>query len=63
MFHSPAIQAAVPMLVPQQELVRVNGWSQSMQSGAFLPCFPMRTCSYLNALTAMRKVAKVKLRS
>jgi hypothetical protein len=27
-FHSPAIQAAVPMLVPQQELVRANGRSQ-----------------------------------
>lgn len=35
-FHSPAIQAVVPMLVPQQELVRANGWSQFMQSGAFL---------------------------
>lgn len=35
-FHTPAIQAAVPMLVPQQELVRANGWSQFMQSGAFL---------------------------
>lgn len=35
-FHSPAIQAAVPMLVPPQELVRANGWSQFMQSGAFL---------------------------
>lgn len=35
-FHTPAIQAAVPMLVPQQELVRANGWSQLMQSGAFL---------------------------
>ncbi len=35
-FHSPAIQAAVPMLVPQQELVRANSWSQFMQSGAFL---------------------------
>lgn len=35
-FHTPAIQAAVPMLVPQEELVRANGWSQFMQSGAFL---------------------------
>ncbi|MEG6521936.1 MFS transporter [Desulfotomaculum sp. 1211_IL3151] len=35
-FHSPAIQAAMPMLVPQQELVRANSWSQFMQSGAFL---------------------------
>ncbi|MEY8352979.1 MFS transporter [Lachnospiraceae bacterium 54-53] len=35
-FHSPAIQAAVPMMVPQQELVRANSWNQFMQSGAFL---------------------------
>lgn len=35
-FHTPAIQAAVPMLVPSSELVRVNGWSQFMQSGAFM---------------------------
>lgn len=35
-FHAPAIQAAVPMLVPQNELVRANGWSQFMQSGSFL---------------------------
>jgi DHA3 family macrolide efflux protein-like MFS transporter len=35
-FHMPAIQAVVPMLVPQEELVRANGWSQFMQSGAFL---------------------------
>lgn len=35
-FHTPAIQAAIPMLVPQEELVRANGWSQFMQSGAFM---------------------------
>ncbi len=35
-FQSPAVQAAVPMLVPQEELVRANGWSQFLQSGAFL---------------------------
>ncbi len=35
-FHTPAIQAAVPMLVPKEELVRANGWSQFMQSGAFM---------------------------
>lgn len=35
-FHAPAIQAAVPMLVPKEELVRANGWSQFMQSGAFM---------------------------
>lgn len=35
-FHTPAIQAAVPMLIPKEELVRANGWSQFMQSGAFM---------------------------
>jgi len=35
-FHTPAIQAAVPMLVPPEQLVRANGWSQFMQSGAFM---------------------------
>ena len=35
-FHTPAIQAAVPMLVPGEQLVRANGWSQFMQSGAFM---------------------------
>ncbi|MGI6129760.1 MAG: MFS transporter [bacterium] len=35
-FHLPAIQAAVPMLVPKEELVRANSWSQFMQSAAFM---------------------------
>ena len=35
-FHTPAIQAIVPLLVPKEELVRANGWSQFMQSGAFM---------------------------
>ena len=35
-FHTPAIQAAIPMLVPKEKLVRANGWSQFMQSGAFM---------------------------
>ena len=35
-FHTPAIQAAMPMLVPQDELLRANGWNQFMQSGAFM---------------------------
>ncbi|OQB23423.1 MAG: enterobactin exporter EntS [Firmicutes bacterium ADurb.Bin182] len=35
-FHTPAIQAAVPMLVPPDQLMRANGWSQFMQSGAFI---------------------------
>lgn len=35
-FHTPAIQALIPMLVPQQQLMKANGWSQFMQSGAFM---------------------------
>ncbi len=35
-FHTPAIQAAIPMLVPQDQLVKANGWNQFMQSGAFM---------------------------
>lgn len=35
-FHTPAMQALVPLLVPREELVRANGWSQFFQSGAFM---------------------------
>lgn len=35
-FHTPSIQAIVPTLVPEKELVRANSWSQFLQSGAFM---------------------------
>ena len=35
-FHTPAIQSAIPMLVPKEKLVQANGWSQFMQSGSFM---------------------------
>lgn len=35
-FHAPAIQALIPRLVPGEELMKANGWSQFMQSGAFM---------------------------
>lgn len=35
-FHTPALNAAMPMIVPENELVRVNGWTQFYQSGAFM---------------------------
>lgn len=35
-FHQPAIQAIVPLLVPQDQLMKANGWNQFMQSGAFM---------------------------
>lgn len=35
-FHTPAMQALVPRLVPVEHLMRANGWSQFLQSGAFM---------------------------
>ena len=35
-FHTPAIQSVIPQLVPSDKLVNANGWSQFMQSGAFM---------------------------
>jgi len=35
-FHTPAFQAMIPMLVPGEELVRANGWTQFLQSGAYM---------------------------
>lgn len=35
-FHIPAMQALIPLLAPPEELLRANGWSQFMQSGAFI---------------------------
>lgn len=35
-FHQPSIRAIVPQLVPPESLVNANGWSQFMQSGAFM---------------------------
>ncbi|MGX7227583.1 MFS transporter [Enterococcus malodoratus] len=35
-FHMPSIQAIVPLLVPEEELVKANSWNQFLQSGAFM---------------------------
>ncbi|MDR2201785.1 MAG: MFS transporter, partial [Clostridiales bacterium] len=35
-FHTPAVQSVVPLLVPPQKIVRANAVAQFMQSGAFL---------------------------
>lgn len=32
-FHTPASQAAIPMYVPQNQLLRVAGWNQMLHSG------------------------------
>ena len=33
-FHSPALQAAIPMLVPDDMLVKAGGWAQLVSSGS-----------------------------
>lgn len=35
-FHTPAIQALMPLLVPTDQLMRANGLSQFLQSGAYM---------------------------
>lgn len=35
-FHSPSISAIIPQLVPQEQLVKANGWRQIMQSGSYI---------------------------
>lgn len=35
-FHTPAIQSIIPQLVPADKLVKANGWSTFLQSGAFM---------------------------
>lgn len=35
-FHSPALGAATPLIVPQDELVRYGGYSQSLQSVSYI---------------------------
>lgn len=35
-FHAPAMQAAMPLLVPPSELVRTGGWSQFLSSGSLM---------------------------
>lgn len=35
-FHTPAMQSIVPLLVPSDKLIKSNGWIQFLQSGAFI---------------------------
>lgn len=35
-FHTPAIQALVPTVVPKEELIQANAWDQFLQSGALM---------------------------
>lgn len=73
-FHTPAIQALIPMLVPGDQLVRANGVSQFLQSGAFmlgpvlgavmfsgLPMWLILLTDFLGALTACGTMAWVKI--
>lgn len=35
-FQGPAIQSIIPQLVPSDQLIKVNGWTQLMNSGSFI---------------------------
>ena len=73
-FHTPAIQSVIPQLVPPDKLVKANGWSQFMQSGAFMlgpvagaamyAAFPLPVVlltDFVGALAASITVAVVKI--
>lgn len=73
-FHTPAIQSVIPQLVPADKLIKANGWSQFMQSGAFMlgpvlgaalyAAFPLPVVlltDFLGALVASITVAVVKI--
>ena len=73
-FHTPAIQAVIPLLVPSEKLVKANGWSNFMQSGAFmlgpvlgammyaaLPLWVILLSDLLGAIIASSTIAVVKV--
>ena len=35
-FQQPAIQSIIPQLVPKDQLIKINGWMQLLNSGSFL---------------------------
>ncbi|MBQ1252709.1 MAG: MFS transporter [Firmicutes bacterium] len=35
-FHQPAVKAMIPQFVPEEALIKTNGWSQLMSSGSLL---------------------------
>lgn len=65
--HLPAVSAFVPQLVPQDQLTRVGGIQQSIQSGAMLASpvaaaalmsfAPLQTIFYVDVATAMLAIA------
>ena len=73
-FHMPAMQKAVPMLVPEEDLIRANGIAQMMQSGSFmlgpvlgaflyavLPLWMVMLTDTLGAVVACATVAAVHI--
>lgn len=73
-FHTPAIQALMPLLAPREALVRVNGVTQFLQSGAFmlgpvlgaalfalLPMWALLLTDLLGALIACLTMAVVQI--
>lgn len=73
-FHTPAIQSVIPQLVPTDKLLKANGWSTFLQSGAFmlgpvlgaamyaaLPLPAVLLTDFAGALAASITVAVIKI--
>ena len=62
-FHGPALQAAIPMLVPEEMLVKAGGWAQLVSSGSSMlgpvigagltAIFPMQSIMLVDILGAV----------
>ena len=75
-FHTPAIQAIVPTLVPVDELVEANSWNQFLQSGAYMlgpvvgailysvvPLWVVLLSDTLGAIIACSIIGKIKIKN
>lgn len=73
-FHAPAIQSALPMIVPKEQLLKANSWIQFLQSGAFmlgpvigaflfslLPMHIILLTDFIGAVIACSTVAFIKI--
>jgi len=73
-FHTPAVQSTMPLLVPKEELLRVNSISQLLQTGSnllapiigaamfsFLPMHIILLTDLVGAIIACSTVAIVKI--
>lgn len=53
-FHAPAMQAVIPMLAPQTELMRIAGVNQALQSVSSIAGPALGACRYLSIIVLLR---------